>query len=212
MAKDLKVSRKEFWDERYIQGSMPWDIGQVAPAFIKYFNENLLLNAKKVAVLGCGLGHDAFFLATYKERNFEVFGFDFADSAIKFCNGLKEKNNLSNISFYQTNFFELTKDAKWKNNFDYVIEHTSLCAIDPEFRKEYVSLIKYLLKPNGKLIGLFFIKPIELGGPPFGSTSEEIRELFTKDFTEVEKLHPEECLHKEKLQGNEYFGVFRKKE
>ena len=99
----------------------------------------------------------------------------------------------------------------YKSYFDYVVEHTSFCAIHPLLRKQYIDLIKYLLKPGGRLIGLFFIRPPEKGGPPYGTSVTEVSNLFVDDFIEVEKLHFEECLHKEKLDGEEYFGVFEKK-
>lgn len=211
MEKKAKVSKKEFWEERYQNKTMPWDISQAAPAFIKYLTKNTDLSNedKKIAVLGCGLGHDAFYFANQKQ-NHEIYGFDFSDSAIKHCNEIKKKNNLKNTYFYQVDFFELISNKNWKSYFDCVIEHTSLAAIDPNRRKEYVDLIKYLLRPHGKLIGLFFIRPKDLGGPPFGITLEEVRELFKDDFREIEKLHYEECLHKDKLKGDEWFGVFKK--
>ncbi len=211
------VNKTDFWEERYLKNKMPWDIGEAAPAFVKYFCSRDLPRqvstawqaptGLKIAVLGCGRGHDAFYLANI--NNLEVYGFDFSESAVKFCNEAKEKKNLKNIFFYNVNFFDLKKENQWKGFFDFVIEHTSLCAIDPLRRKEYADLIKYLLKPKGKLAGLFFIRPIELGGPPFGITQEEIRDLFKNNFAEVEKLHYESCPHT--FTGEEYFGVFEKK-
>lgn len=208
-----KVNKRTFWEERYIANNTPWDTGEAAPAFVKYFDKKNLLN-KKAAVLGCGKGHDAFYIASLKEGEvnescLQVYGFDFSRSAVKFCKEVKEKNNIKNIDFYQADFFDLIKELKWKNYFDFVIEHTSLCATDPLRRKEYANLIKYLLKPNGKLVGLFFIRPMELGGPPFGSTQEEIKELFKNDFLETEGLHHEKCPHT--FTGEEYFGVFEKR-
>lgn len=203
------INKKGFWEERYLSSNIPWDIGEAAPAFIKYFSNSFQQQAtaiSKIAVLGCGRGHDAFYLA--KINNLEIYGFDFSESAINFCNETKSKKNLNNIHFYQTDFFNLTGEKKWGGFFDLVIEHTSLCAIDPLRRNEYADLIKYLLKPNGKLIGLFFIRSIALGGPPFGSTEEGIRELFKNDFLEVERLHYEKCLHS--FTGEEHFGVFEK--
>lgn len=209
-----KVNKEDFWEERYKGGKTPWDIGQVAPAFVKYFkaNEELKDKQQKVAVLGCGRAYDAFYLATLKESNvaqpLQVYGFDFSASAIKHCNKLKKKNRLNNINFYQMDFFDLFTEPKWKDYFDFVIEHTSFCAIDPTRRKEYAELIKYLLKFKGKLVGLFFIRAIKLGGPPFGTSLEEIRKYFSSDFIELEKLHYGKCLHT--FTGEEYFGVFEK--
>jgi SAM-dependent methyltransferase len=199
------VNEKTFWEERYQTDKTPWDIGEPAPAFVKYFDKKNISN-KKIAVLGCGRGHDAFYLANLKAG--EVHGFDFSESAINLCNTLKEKNSLKNISFHKTDFFNIKNKAFWKNYFDYVIEHTSLCAIDPFRRKEYTDLVKYFLKADGKLVGLFFIRPKELGGPPFGSTKEEIRELLKSNFTETEKLYQERCPHT--FTGKEFFGVFEK--
>lgn len=215
MNKESKVSKREFWDEKYKVDYIPWDIGQVAPAFVKYFQnivenqKNQTLNSELVAVLGCGLGHDAFYFANYKGCKFDVCGFDFSESAINFCNELKQEKKLKNVVFYQKDFFELVNNKDFKDCFDYVIEHTSLAAIDPTRRGEYINLIKYLLKPGGRLVGLFFVRPKELGGPPFGIAIEEVRELFCKDFIEVDALHYEECLHTGKLNGDEYFGVFK---
>lgn len=205
-----KANNKEFWDERYLNKTMPWDINQVAPAFVKYFSKSKL-NGSKIAVLGSGRGHDAFFIANIKEGSPNVYGFDFSSFAVEFCNSIKIKEKLQNVSFYNVDFFELVKDKKWKNYFDYVIEHTSLCAIDPNRRTEYANLIHYLLKPQGKLIGLFFIRPKKLGGPPFGMEPIEVKELFKERFTEIKELYLEECLHGDLLQGEEYFGVFEKR-
>ncbi len=206
----------DFWEERYAKGDMPWDIGQVSPAFIKYLTEHQDINNKTIAVLGCGRGHDAFYFAQYESKKyknckFDVYGFDFSEIAIRFCNELKQKKNIKNISFYKVDIFKLLRSNQWKNYFDCIIEHTCLCAIDPNRQKEYIDLINHILKPGGKVIGLFFMKPKELGGPPFGSTPGDIKELFKdNNFTETEALHPAECLHSSKLQGEEWFGVFQK--
>lgn len=197
---------KEFWEKKYLQGHMPWDIGQAAPAFVKYFQAG---SSKKIAVLGCGQGHDAFFLAE-KDTNSKVYSFDYSFPAIKFCKKLNTKKKLKNIYFYQLDFFKLVKDKKWKGFFDIVLEHTSFCAIDPGLRKKYIDLINYLLKTDGRLLGLFFIRPKKLDGPPYGTSVNEVRKFLKKNFKEVEKLHLVECLHKGKLEGDEYFGVFKK--
>lgn len=207
-----KVSKKDFWEERYIQKHMPWDIGEVCPAFVKYLNKNPynFKTGQKIAVLGCGLGHDAFYLASLSNYNFLVDSFDFVSFAIDYCNEIKEKNKLKEINFYQRDIFDLTKDNSLKEKYNYVIEHTCLAAIDPDRRCEYVDLVKQLLKPGGKLIGMFFVRPKELGGPPFGISPDEVKALFQGGFIEVEKPHPEECLHGENLKGEEWFGVFEK--
>lgn len=200
-----KVNESVFWEQRYKEGTSHWDIGEVAPAFIKYFEKNNLKENKKVAVLGCGRGHDAFYLANIENSNL-IYGFDFSESAVSHCNQIKEEKQIKNIEFLQADIFNLTKDEKWKGYFDCILEHTCFCAIDPKRREEYVELVKYLLKPNGLIIGLFMMRPKELGGPPYGSTPELIKEYF-KDFKEAVEIHPEPCLHSN-IEGEEWFGVF----
>ena len=207
---------KQFWEEKYLNKNTPWDIGQAAPAFVKYFSRRGLLQKaptelKKIAVLGCGRGYDTFYPGE-KDHNFQVYGFDFSPSAIVFCKKLKEKKKLKNIHFKQTDFFKLKSNKKWKGFFDIVLEHTCLAAIDPKKRKDYFQLVNYLLKPKGKLIGLFIFRPIKMGGPPFGITQREIRKLTKNNFVEIEKLHRVKCLHSNNIKkGDEYLGIFEKR-
>ena len=210
-----RVNDSNFWEQRYKEQSIPWDIGKAAPAFIKHFQPKAtnplfsIVPKSSLAVIGCGRGHDAFFIAE-NNKECEVHAFDFSESAINHCNEVKKKHKFENIYFYQIDIFTLIKEKKWASYFDYVIEHTCFCAIEPERRNEYIELIKYLLKPNGKLAGLFFIRPKEIKGPPFGSTPEEIKNYFKKGFEEIEELHFEPCLH-DNLQGEEWFGIFKLK-
>lgn len=211
MEKEPLLIKKNFWEEKYLSNNTPWDIGEPAPAFVKYFSRVMPWHdttTLKIAVLGCGRGHDAFYIASLSP-NIEVHGFDYSESAINFCSYQKEEKKLKNVFFHNTDFFALPKDEKWKSSFDIVLEHTSFCAIAPSCRKDYIKVIKYLLKPGGELIGLFLIRPLELGGPPFGCTKEEIREFFKGDFIETEGLVHEHCLHTS-FKAEEYFGVFEK--
>ncbi len=210
MEKEQLVIKKKFWEEKYLSNNTPWDIGEPAPAFVKYFSRVMPWSDSttlKIAVLGCGRGHDAFYVANLSP-NVEVHGFDYSESAINFCNCQKEENKLKNIFFHTADFFDLPKDEKWKSTFDIVLEHTSFCAIAPSHRKQYIETIKYLLRTGGKLIGLFLIRPLELGGPPFGCTKEEIGEFLKYDFIETEVLIHEHCPHT--FKAEEYFGVFEK--
>lgn len=199
------VSKSDFWNEKYSEGITPWDINQAAPAFIRYFNDIKNTPKNKVLVPGCGRGHDAFHIA---EAGFEVHGIDFAENAIDFCTKKKGKLNLNNIYFYSLDFFNLIKNKKWESSFDYVVEHTFFCAIDPEKRKDYFNTINFLIKPKGKYVGLFFVRESD-SGPPFGTSPDEIRNLVKNEYSEVFKL--KELSKSEKFKdGYHYFGVFEK--
>jgi SAM-dependent methyltransferase len=163
------------WEERYQSQTPPWDLGEAAPAFKSLLNSENKPEPGKTAVLGCGRGYDAVLFA---EFGFEVIGFDFAPTAITDSISLAQKSQIT-AQFLQRDIFDLK--TEFPQQFDYVVEHTCFCAIPLERRTEYVQLVRSILRPNGKLIALFFThnRP---GGPPFGSTPAEIRQYFEADF------------------------------
>ena len=176
------MTDKNFWEERYQKGSDRWDLGQAAPPFVSLLESSTAPSPGRMAVLGCGRGYDALLFASY---GFDVVGFDFADAAITDAKNLSEAAN-SKAKFLQRDIFELPKE--FESDFDYVLEHTCFCAINPSQREDYVQIVKSILKPNGKLIGLFFThnRP---GGLPFGVTTDEIRRYFHSYF-EINSLLP----------------------
>lgn len=169
------VTNPEYWEQRYQHKSDRWDIKQAAPPFVSLLESTTAPSPGRIAVLGCGRGYDALLFAAHK---FEVIGFDFAESAITEAIALAEASQ-SSAKFLQRDIFDLP--AEYENYFDYVLEHTCFCAIDPAQRPAYVQLTKSILKPQGEIIGLFFThnRP---GGPPFGVTKKEICNYFQTDF------------------------------
>jgi SAM-dependent methyltransferase len=176
------VTDKNFWEKCYQEGGDRWDLGQAAPPFVTLLESYSAPSKGRMAVLGCGRGYDALLFASY---GFEVVGFDFTDAAITDAQNLAKAAN-SKAKFLQRDIFELPKE--FENSFDYVLEHTCFCAINPTQREDYVQVVKSILKPNAKLIGLFFThnRP---GGPPFGVTTDEIKKYFQNDF-EINSLVP----------------------
>lgn len=194
------VANSEFWEAHYQEGTARWDLGQAAPPFASLLNSPYAPSPGRMAVLGAGRGYDALLFA---QRGFEVIGFDFAPSAIADSTALAQNSGIP-AQFLQRNIFDLP--AEFPGYFDYVLEHTCFCAIDPASRPAYVQLVKSLLKPQGELIALFWAhsKP---GGPPFGATITEIKEYFQPDF-EITSLTLASNSIPER-QGEEYLGRFK---
>jgi len=195
------VANSEFWETHYQEGTTRWDLGQAAPPFVSLIASPTAPLQGRMAVLGAGRGYDALLFA---DKGFEVIGFDFAPSAIADATALAQNSGMS-AQFLQRNIFDLP--AEFPNYFDYVLEHTCFCAIDPRLRPAYAQLVKSLLKPQGELIALFWAhsKP---GGPPFGATIAEIKEYFQSDF-EITSL----TLATNSVparRGEEYLGRFKK--
>ena len=188
------------WEKRYQNRGDRWNLGYPAPPFT-----NLLASANaplpgKLAVLGCGKGHDALFFA---ESGFTVTGFDFAPSAIAEATATAQARKIS-ARFLQRDIFAL--DKEFTSSFDYVLEHTCFCAIDPSWRSQYVEVVKSLLLPGGKLIALFYThnRP---DGPPFGVSPQEVLNYFAADFEPVLFQKAKDSIARR--QGNEHLAIFK---
>lgn len=191
-----------FWEQHYQEGRPRWDLGQPAPPFVSWLQSENAPPPGKAIVLGSGPGYEAMLFAEY---GFEVTAVDFAPSAIAQASQMAAERGLS-IQFLQRDIFDLVPE--FAGQFDYVVEHTCFCAIDPSLRPAYLDLVNALLKPDGELLAIFFThgRP---GGPPFGSTPEQIRQLFEPRFT-VLSLEPAPN-SVEPRQGEEHVGRLRLK-
>lgn len=198
----LNISQPEFWETKYQAKESRWDLGIATPPLVTFFQSGQAPQSGKIIVLGCGQGHDAIFLA---KRGFDVVGVDFAPAAIASARQLAQAEGVE-INFVQKDIFELLPD--FQASFDYLFEHTCFCAIPPEKRREYAQLSALLLKPEGLFYGLFFThrRP---GGPPFGSSATELKQIFSEEFT-VLSLKPVNNSVPSR-QGEEHWGIFQKK-
>ncbi len=190
----------DFWESRYTVGNTGWDIGQAAPPFVDLLVGPDAPRPGSMIVPGCGRGHDVIFFA---KHGFTVVGVDFAPSALEDARSAAAIEQLR-VDFIEHDIFTL--DESYDHRFDYVLEHTCFAAIPPERRQEYVQLVRRLVRPDGLYIALFFShgKP---GGPPFNTTAEEIRTLFSPFFA-IEKLEPP-ARSADQRQGQELFAFMR---
>ena len=196
------ISESQFWNEYYINNDTGWDLGGVTPVF-KNWCDNL--NKKsKILVPGSGNGYDPLY---FSSLGHDVLAVDFSEKAIKRIKNEAKKNNLR-INVLKGNFFDL--DKTFYNLYDYVIEYTFFCAIDPKNRLNYISMVHQILKESGQLIGLFFPlnKKESEGGPPFGVSLKEIEYNFNKKFKLIKSFkHP---LSIDARSDNEQYFEFEK--
>ncbi len=162
----------EYWTNRYLNNDAGWDMGQVSPPLKRYFDQ---LTNKNIAILipGCGNAHEAEYLMQQRFTNITLI--DISPFPV---NKLKEKFALNlgkQLNIICADFFELTQ------TFDLIIEQTFFCALIPDLRNSYAEKMYELLKPSGKLVGVFFNTEFE-SGPPFGGSKQEYNELFSKKF------------------------------
>src|SRR5258708_12976343 len=72
------VSAPAFWEELYAQGRDGWELGRAAPPLVDFVDATPPPRGR-VAVPGCGRGHDARFLARH---GYDVTAFDFSPAAL----------------------------------------------------------------------------------------------------------------------------------
>jgi SAM-dependent methyltransferase len=199
------VDAPDFWQRLYDTGGSLWNLGTATPAFVKFLHEPTTPKPGRMIVPGCGQGYDALLFARH---GFEVVGVDFAESAVVAARRSAERQGVRNAEFVQADLFALPPE--WNGTFDYALEYTCFCAIDPARRAEYVDVIARLLKPGGTLFALFY--PIRAGadGPPFLVSEDEIRRLFSPAFVIMEwRAQPEYSL--DRRREFEAFSVLRKR-
>ncbi|MFQ4138469.1 methyltransferase domain-containing protein [Nodosilinea sp. PGN35] len=190
------------WEERYQAGTPRWDLGHPAPAFKTLLESANAPQPGAAIALGAGRGHDAVFFA---QHGFAVTAVDFAPSAIQALEEQAQAQNLP-LRSLQQDIFDLLPG--YAEQFDYAIEHTCFCAIDPVLRPAYVELVAGLLVPGGELLAVFFTHQ-RSGGPPFGTTAAEVRQLFEPYF-EILTLEPVTNSIPSR-QGEEHFGRLRRR-
>lgn len=187
---------KQFWDKRYEDSNIGWDLGQVSPPLKSYLDQ---LKDKSIHILipGAGRAHEAAYLLNKGFRNITLL--DISHAAIEAATTLYPELK---PYFVEGNFFQHA------GRYDLILEQTFFCALDPVLRSKYVSKMAQLLSDDGLLVGLLFNTRFEDDGPPFGGVKADYQKLFPPqlkfDLLEVcyNSIPPR--------QGNELFFIARK--
>ena len=162
---------KNFWDLRYQNNEIGWDIGYISTPLKKYIDQLTDKNIK-ILIPGGGNSYEAEYLHNLDFKN--VFVVDISTTALtNLKNRVPDfpKNHLINIDFFKLN-----------NSFDLILEQTFFCALTPKLRDNYVLKMNQILRPNGKLVGLLFNIPLNKDRPPFGGTKKEYLSYFKTYF------------------------------
>lgn len=171
---------QQYWTNRYHNHETAWDAGRVTTPLKEYF-DTLKNKEARILIPGSGNAYEAEYLISSGFKNIFV-----CDLALPPLEALKQRcPTLRSEQLIHGNFFEL-KNIK----FDYVIEQTFFCAIDPSFRPSYFEKMSELLVSGGILAGVLFNDILNTDFPPFGGNKEEYLEYIPSDF---EIVHFETC-------------------
>ncbi len=195
-----------YWQNRYKNSDIPWDIGYASPPLVAYFGRLIEKEEKNktlnILIPGGGNSYEAEFL--HKKGFTNVYVLDLAAQPLKEFS--KRCPTFPKEHLIKDDFFRFEgQNSEYFNFFDLIVEQTFFCALDPHLRIEYAKKMNQLLKKEGKLIGLLFDFPIqeEQESPPFGGNIHEYRMIFEADF-EIKTL--KRCYNSIKpRQGTELF-------
>ncbi len=166
----LDVNSPDKWEADYQRKTDGWDLAGPTPA-LKRIADSGRFQPGKMFVPCAGRGHDA---REFARHGFAVTAVDFSPSAVHAMKELADPG--APMEIMQHDMFNLPREMD--GQFDYVLQYTCFCAIDPNRREEYADMVARLLKPGGVYIDLAFPLDGRVGGPPFATSEQEIAGLF----------------------------------
>ncbi len=167
---DYDINSPRKWETDYARGTDGWDLNGPTPV-LRRLAASGQFPPGRMLVPCAGRGHDA---REFARHGFQVTAVDFSPTAVREMKRLADPE--APIEVVQSDLFALPRQLN--ETFDYVLEYTCFCAIDPKRRSQYADLIERLLKPGGTFIDLAFPLDDRAGGPPFATTEKEILGLF----------------------------------
>ncbi len=166
----MNVNSPDKWEADYQRHTDGWDLKGPTPA-LKRIAASGRFPPGKMLVPCAGRGHDA---REFARHGFDVTAVDFSPSAVEAMMQLADPR--APVEVMQHDMFALPHQLDGK--FDYVLQYTCFCAIDPKRREDYADLVVRLLKPGGTYIDLAYPLDGRAGGPPFAVSDHEIIGLF----------------------------------
>lgn len=174
----MNLHSPHYWQQVYDTEPRPgWDMDGPTPLLPELLDLAEGLGRQpgpRIAVPGCGFGHDAAELARW---GFQATGIDFAPAAIA---GARARYGAA-AAWLQEDWFTLQAEP-----FDAVFDHTCVVAMAPERRAAFVAALADRLVPGGLWLGAFFHTVHQPPGPPFAIAPEDLRALAEARF---EVLH-----------------------
>lgn len=190
-----------YWTNRYQENLTGWDIGSPSLPLKEYIDQ-LIKKDIKILIPGAGNAYEAEYL--FHQGFSNVFVLDI--SKVPLEQFKKRVPDFPSTQLLHSDFFELN------DHFDLILEQTFFCSFEPtsENRMAYGKKMQTLLKPDGKLVGVWFKHPLTNESKrPFGGSKEEYLRYLTPHF---EVIAFDDCYNSiGPRMGNELFGIFRQK-
>ena len=194
------TTEAHYWSQRYEEARTGWDIGYPSTPLKEYIDQ-LENRELRILIPGAGNAYEAEYLFQQGFNRVEVLDISpFPLQALQ-----KRLPTFPPNQLIQANFFE------HQGQYDLILEQTFFCSFppDPVNRRLYATQMAQLIKPNGKLVGLWFKHPVG-EKRPFGGTKEEYLS-YLRPYFDVQLF--DDCYNSiPPRAGNELFGIFKRKE
>ncbi|HHF2870245.1 TPA: methyltransferase domain-containing protein [Vibrio diabolicus] len=196
--KQTPTINQQFWDDLFIQGTMPWG-ASTTPQELKTYLENALSNGQSVFIPGCGAAYE---LSSFIQYGHDVIAMDYSEQAVKMAQSTlgkhKDKVVLGDVF-----------NADSTHSFDVIYERAFLAALPRDQWPDYFAMVDKLLPRDGLLIGYFVIDDdYHSRFPPFCLRSGELAQHFEPTFTLIESSPVTNSV--DVFKGKEYWMVWQK--
>jgi methyl halide transferase len=170
---------RDFWQQRFAQKQTPWDRGAPGPQLTRWIDQGVIARGQRIAVPGCGSGHDALALA---RAGCEVSAIDYADAAVALTQQRLRAQSL-HADVVQADVLGWQPAAP----LDAVYEQTCWCALHPDHWAAYAARLQRWLRPGGTLLLLAMqcrrdgAAQGRIEGPPYHMDINAVRALLPSD-------------------------------
>ena len=166
---------RDFWQQRFAKAQTPWDRGAPGPQLERWIADGTLAPGLRIAVPGCGSGHDVLALAAACA----VTAIDYAEAAVALTRerlaaaGLRANVVQADVLAWQP---AATLDA--------VYEQTCWCALHPDHWQAYAQQLQRWLRPGGRLLLMAMqcrrdgAEEGRIEGPPYHMDINAVRALL----------------------------------
>jgi methyl halide transferase len=170
---------RDFWQQRFEQRQTPWDRGAPGPQLARWIDEGVIAPAQRIAVPGCGSGHDVLALA---RAGCAVTAIDYAQAAVTLTRDRLAAAGAA-AEVVQADVLQ------WQpaSPLDAVYEQTCWCALHPDHWRAYAAQLHAWLAPGGALL-LLAMQCLRDGaaqgrieGPPYHLDIHAVRALLPAD-------------------------------
>lgn len=136
----------DFWQQRFDAGDLPWDRGEVGPQLAAWVKAGVFQSGMRVAVPGCGSGHEVLALV---QAGCEVTALDYAPGALALTQARLQQAGVSpdRVRLVQADVLDWQPDRP----LDAVYEQTCWCALYPDHWGAYAVQLRGWLRPGGTL-------------------------------------------------------------